>query len=146
MTMLIRTLSPLKLTVVQQKMHGRHGPLAYDRTTRTTCRKVNWLRSVSFRRVPCYGHVRGMSICLSIHQSVYLRVSIAQMAMAPKLFRIILAYSKTPTRCNVPVIWNHGPYGASDSGDIAGLSCRDLTSDESRLCRCARVLIHVQFI
>ena len=30
-----------KLTVVQQKMHGRHGPLAYDCTTRTTCRKVN---------------------------------------------------------------------------------------------------------
>ena len=145
MTMLIRTLSPLKLTVVQQKMHGRHRPLAYDCTTRTTCRKVNSLRSVSFRRVPCYGHVRGMSMCLSIHQGVYL--SIAQMAMAPKLFRIILAYSKTPTRCNAPVIWNHGPYGAAVSGDIAGLSCRDLTSDESRLCRrCARVSIHVQFI
>ena len=34
-----------------------------------------------------------------------------------------------------PVIWNPGPYGAADSGDIAGLKCRDLTSDESRQCR-----------
>ena len=43
---------------------------------------------------------------------------------------------------NAPVIWNPGPYGAADSGDIAGLKCRDLTSDESRQYRrCAGVLI-----
>ena len=38
-------------------------------------------------------------------------------------------------RTNAPVIWNPGPYGAADSEDIAGLKCRDLTSDESRQCR-----------
>ena len=43
---------------------------------------------------------------------------------------------------NTPVIWNAGAYGSADSGDIAGLKCRDLTSDESRQCRrCAGVLI-----
>ena len=37
------------------------------------------------------------------------------------------------------VIWKPGPYGAADSGDIAGLKCRDLTSDENsevpKMCR-----------
>ena len=43
---------------------------------------------------------------------------------------------------NAPVISNPGPYGAVDSGDIAGLKCRDLTSDEFRQCRrCTGVLI-----
>ena len=36
---------------------------------------------------------------------------------------------------NAPVIWNPGPYGAADSGDIAEFKCRDLTSDESQQCR-----------
>ena len=41
-----------------------------------------------------------------------------------------------------PVIWNPAPYGAADSGDIAGLKCQDLTSNESQQCRrCAGVLI-----
>ena len=41
-----------------------------------------------------------------------------------------------------PVIWKPGPYGAADSGDIVGLKCRDLTSNESRQYRrCAGVLI-----
>ena len=40
-----------------------------------------------------------------------------------------------------PVIWNPGP-GAGDSGDIAGLKCRDLAADESRQRRrCAGVLV-----
>ena len=41
-----------------------------------------------------------------------------------------------------PVICVSGPLGAWDTGDIAGLKCRDLTADESRQCRrCAGVLI-----
>ena len=41
-----------------------------------------------------------------------------------------------------PVICVSGPLGAGDTGDIAGLKCRDLTADESRQCRrCAGVLI-----
>ena len=40
-----------------------------------------------------------------------------------------------------PVICIHGPHGAGDTGDIAGLKFRNLTSDESRQCRgCAGVL------
>ena len=43
---------------------------------------------------------------------------------------------------NAPVICIHGPLGAGDIGDIAGLKCRNLTSDVSRQCRgCAGVLI-----
>ena len=43
---------------------------------------------------------------------------------------------------NAPVICVSGPLGAGDTGDIAGLKCRDLTADESRQCRrCAGVLI-----
>ena len=34
-----------------------------------------------------------------------------------------------------PVICIHGPLGARDTGDIAGLKCRNLTSDVSRQCR-----------
>ena len=45
-------------------------------------------------------------------------------------------------RHNAPVICIHGPLGAGDIGDIAGLMCRNLTSDVSRQCRgCAGVLI-----
>ena len=41
-----------------------------------------------------------------------------------------------------PVICVSGPLRAGDTGDIAGLKCRDLTADESRQCRrCAVVLI-----
>ena len=41
-----------------------------------------------------------------------------------------------------PVICIPGPLGAGDTGDIAGLKCRNLTSDVSRQCRgCAGVLI-----
>ena len=41
-----------------------------------------------------------------------------------------------------PVICIHGPLGAGDIGDIAGLKCRNLTSDVSWQCRgCAGVLI-----
>ena len=41
-----------------------------------------------------------------------------------------------------PVICSPGPLGAGDTGDIAGLKCRNLTSDVSRQCRgCAGVLI-----
>ena len=44
---------------------------------------------------------------------------------------------------NAPVICIHGPLGAGDIGDIAGLKCRNLTSDVSRQCRgCAGVLIY----
>ena len=43
---------------------------------------------------------------------------------------------------NAPVICIPGPPGAGDTGDIAGLKCRNLTSDVSRQCRgCAGVLI-----
>ena len=43
---------------------------------------------------------------------------------------------------NAPVICVSSPLGAGDTGDIAGLKCRDLTADESRQCRrCAGVLI-----
>ena len=43
---------------------------------------------------------------------------------------------------NAPVICIPGPLGAGDTGDIAGLKCRNLTSDVSRQCRgCAGVLI-----
>ena len=39
-----------------------------------------------------------------------------------------------------PVICIPGPLGAGDTGDIAGLKCRNLTSDVSRQCRgCAGV-------
>ena len=31
--------------------------------------------------------------------------------------------------CNAPVICVSGPLGAGDTGDIAGLKCRDLTAD-----------------
>ena len=42
---------------------------------------------------------------------------------------------------NVPVICIHGPLGAGDTGDMAGLKCHNLTSDVSRQCRgCAGVL------
>ena len=41
-----------------------------------------------------------------------------------------------------PVICIPGPLGSGDTGDIAGLKCRNLTSDVSRQCRgCAGVLI-----
>ena len=41
-----------------------------------------------------------------------------------------------------PVICIHGPLGTGDIGDIAGLKCRNLTSDVSRQCRgCAGALI-----
>ena len=44
--------------------------------------------------------------------------------------------------CNAPVICIPRPLGAGDTGDIAGLKCRNLTSDVSRQCRgCAGVLI-----
>ena len=44
-----------------------------------------------------------------------------------------------------PVIWNSGPYGAEDSGDIAGLKYRDFTSNESwQFRRCPGVLISRQ--
>ena len=36
---------------------------------------------------------------------------------------------------NAPVICVSGPLGAGNTGDIAGLKCRDLTADESRQCR-----------
>ena len=40
------------------------------------------------------------------------------------------------------VICIPGPLGAGDTRDIAGLECRNLTSDVSRQCRgCAGVLI-----
>ena len=43
---------------------------------------------------------------------------------------------------NAPVICIPGPLGAGVTGDIAGLKCRNLTSDVSRQCRgCAGVLI-----
>ena len=43
---------------------------------------------------------------------------------------------------NAPVICIPAPLGAGDTGDIAGLKCRNLTSDVSRQCRgCAGVLI-----
>ena len=43
---------------------------------------------------------------------------------------------------NAPVICIPGSLGAGDTGDIAGLKCRNLTSDVSRQCRgCAGVLI-----
>ena len=43
---------------------------------------------------------------------------------------------------NAPVICVSSPLGAEDTGDIAGLKCRDFTTDESRQCRrCAGVLI-----
>ena len=43
---------------------------------------------------------------------------------------------------NAPVICVSGPLGDEDTGDIGGLKCQDLTSDESRQCRtCAGVLI-----
>ena len=43
---------------------------------------------------------------------------------------------------NAPVICNPGPLGAGDTGDLAGLKCRDLTSEVARQCRgCAGVLI-----
>ena len=46
---------------------------------------------------------------------------------------------------NALVIWNSGPYGAGDSGNIAGLKCHDLTSNESWQCpRSARVFISCQ--
>ena len=32
---------------------------------------------------------------------------------------------------NAPVIFVSGPLGARDTGDVAGLKCRDLTADES---------------
>ena len=43
---------------------------------------------------------------------------------------------------NAPVICTPDPLGAGDTGDIAGLKSRNLTSDVSRQCReCAGVLI-----
>ena len=43
---------------------------------------------------------------------------------------------------NAPVICIPGSLGAGDSRDIAGLKCRNLTSDVSRQCRgCVGVLI-----
>ena len=45
---------------------------------------------------------------------------------------------------NAPVICNHDPLGAGNSGDIAGLNCRVLTSALSPQCRgIAGVLIPV---
>ena len=43
--------------------------------------------------------------------------------------------------CNAPVICIPGSLGAGDTGDIAGLKCRNLTSEVSRQSRgCAGVL------
>ena len=36
--------------------------------------------------------------------------------------------------CNAPVIYISGAPRVGDSRDIAGLKCRDFTSDESRQC------------
>ena len=39
------------------------------------------------------------------------------------------------TQYNALVICNHGPYGAGDSGGIAGLKYQDFTFEVSRQCR-----------
>ena len=47
---------------------------------------------------------------------------------------------QTKTLDYAPVICIPGPKGAGDTGDVAGLKCRNLTSDVSRQCRgCAGV-------
>ena len=49
--------------------------------------------------------------------------------------------SYTPVICT-PVICMARPHGTGDTGDIAGLKCRDLTYDVSlQRCGCAGVLI-----
>ena len=51
-------------------------------------------------------------------------------------------YPSTKENNYAPVICILRPHGAGDTGDIAGLKCRNLISDVSRQCRgCARVLI-----
>ena len=46
-----------------------------------------------------------------------------------------------PRDSNARVICVSGPLGTGDTGDIAGLKCRDLTADESPQCRrCAQRL------
>ena len=52
-----------------------------------------------------------------------------------------------PCKLNAPVICFSGPLGAGDTRVIAGIKCRDLTSDWPRQCgRCAGVLISRQNI
>ena len=58
--------------------------------------------------------------------------SIAVLAIENALFGKRLP----PIRCdNAPVIFIHDPLGAGDTGVIAGLKCRNLTSDVSQQCR-----------
>ena len=58
------------------------------------------------------------------------------------IFNLNFSYGTGAPVSYAPVICIHGPHGAGDTGDIAGLKCQNLTSDVSRQCRgCAGVLI-----
>ena len=68
------------------------------------------------------------------------RNSWLRLNMTEKLFTGTLNHNKNKKIKKKNYI--HGPLGAGDIGDIAGLKCRNLTPDVSRQCRgCAGVLI-----